>query len=103
MRAIIDGKRYDTDAALKVAAFSKGYDTRSFSYYEEGLYRTTRGAWFLAGRGNGLSPYARPFGDMWGPGERITPMSEQDARGWLEAHEEVDVLEVHFGDQVVDA
>jgi hypothetical protein len=104
MRAVIGGLRYDTEKAELVGSFASGHETRSFGYYEEALYRTARGAWFLAGRGNARSSYGRSFGNnTWGPGEQLSPLTEDEAQEWLEAHGEVDALETYFGQSLADA
>lgn len=104
MRAVIGGLRYDTDKAELVASFANGPDSRSFGYYQEELYRTSRGAWFLAGWGNARSSYGRSHGNnSWGPGEQLSPLTDDEVQEWLEAHGEVDALERYFGDSLVDA
>ena len=57
MRAIIDGKRYDTETAKVVAEWANTYDRGDFHHYSEALYLTPKGAWFLHGEGNASSPY----------------------------------------------
>jgi hypothetical protein len=104
MRAVIGGMRYDTETAGCIAWSSNGHNTQAVGYYEEGLYRTVRGAWFLAGRGNARSSYARCYGnDNWGAGQRVTPFTAAEAQAWLEEHGEVEALEEHFGDSLVNA
>jgi hypothetical protein len=104
MRAIIGGMRYNTDLAERIASASGGPDVSGAAYYEEGLYRTQRGAWFLAGRGNAHSPYGRSFGNGHrAPGERVTPLTDDEAQDWLEAHGEVDALEAYFEESLLDA
>jgi hypothetical protein len=36
-------------------------------------------------------------------GGRITPLSADAARAWLEEHDEVAAIEEHFADEVADA
>lgn len=103
MRAVIDGVRYDTEKADRVASFSNGNDTNSFEYFEEELYVTTRGTWFVAGWGNARSRYASDVGNATrGTGERVTPLTSDEARAWLERHREVDALERYFADSLLD-
>lgn len=104
MNAIIDGKRYDTNAAEAIASFENGVDHGNWHYYEEGLFRTAKGNWFLAGEGNGLSPYAETYAGGWScAGSAIRPLTAEEARLWLEAHGEVQALERFFGDEIQDA
>jgi hypothetical protein len=103
MKRIVNGKRYDTDAATLVAT-DKGSDRGSFDYYEEELYRTRSGAWFVHGYGHARSRWATSAGQYsWAPGEGIEPMTPDDARTWLEGHGKTDALEQHFADQITDA
>lgn len=95
MKATINGRRYNTEAPLtrKIAERSEGYATDLHGYFEE-LFRTGHGSWFLAGSGGALTRYH---------GERIIPISNQEARAWLEQADETDALEEHFLDQIEDA
>lgn len=104
MKAIINGKRYDTDKAIKIAEVSEGYQG-DFHRYEEALYKTPRsGAYFLAGGGGPRSHYAiseRP--GEWRGGGKITPLTREEAMGWAERNRLTDLLEAEFGDMVEDA
>ena len=72
-----EGKKhsYDTEA-------SEVLGSRAYSYYgdpagyEETLYRTKGGLYFLWGLGGEESPYKE--------GADIRPISEKDAKKWLE-------------------
>jgi len=104
MKRIIDGRRYDTSTATLIASYHAPYDMGDFHWYEEALYRTRAGAWFVAGEGHAASKYAEHFGQNdRGPGEGLEPLAEADARRWLEEHEETEALERHFGGSIVDA
>lgn len=104
MRAVINGKRYDTKSATLVASWSNGEDTSNFHHCEEELYRTPRGNWFIAGRGGALSPYRESLGvGSWGPGAEIRPLSPEEAMAWLEQRGRVAAIEKYFPDQVEDA
>jgi hypothetical protein len=71
-----EGKRrvFDTDKATAMG-------NRAFSYYgdpagyEETLYKTKGGLFFLWGIGGEASPY--------GAGEDIHPLTESEANAWL--------------------
>lgn len=104
MKAIMNGKRYDTTAATLVAEdHGGGYNFRDFHYWEEQLFRTERGTWFLFGRGGGLSHYAVSVAGGSGYGERIIPLTAEEARNWLEAHHAIAALEQLFGEEIEDA
>jgi len=73
---MFEGKKhvYDTEKAeaLGSCAFSYYGDPAG---YEETLYKTKGGLYFLCGIGGEQSPYAN--------GEDIRPISEADAQAWL--------------------
>lgn len=65
---------------------------------KETLYRTKAGKYFLHGIGNAASAYAVRKADGWSaPGEKILPLSEQDARQWAEQHLDAAAMELAFG------
>lgn len=89
MKKIINGRVYDTETAQRIG-FTDAWneyriDVNSLRYYEEELYRKKTGEFFLYGEGNGLSRYSRPCqGGTHGPGEKIIPLSEEEAKEWVE-------------------
>lgn len=103
VRAIIDGKRYDTETADEVAVHHSPHLPGDFYSFSETLYRTQRGRWFLVGEGNAASPYGTPVWDGRGPGERVMPFSDEEARDWLESREKYDALEAYFAKFIEDA
>ena len=97
MKKIINGRRYDTARAKEV-----GYDYYSnpgdFSYWRETLYRKNTGEFFLHGEGGPNSRYAETVGlNEWSCGERIMPLSLEDAQKWAEEHLDADEYEEIFG------
>lgn len=86
MKAIIDGKTYNTETAEKLAEVcNPSAGTSDFSWWEEALYRTKRGAYFLAGGGGSLSGWAKAaIGGGRTGGSGIKRLSEEDARAWAE-------------------
>ena len=105
MKAIIHGKRYDTDKAEELATASSTMYRSDFGWWREGLHRTARSkAYFLAGEGNARSHYATNLGGgSWGPGEKITPMTEDEAFAWAQRHLPADEIEAIFPDRIEDA
>jgi len=103
MKAIIGGKRYDTETAEQIAQGGNSYPMSDFKCTIETLYRTKRGAWFLVGEGGGMSKYRRRVGGMWGWGEELRPLSTDEVVEWLEAEGECDILERDFPNAVQDA
>lgn len=87
MKKIIEGKLYNTETAILIGSTSNNVSKLDFKYFEEDLYRTKKGAWFLAGKGGPLSNYATPVeGGGWTGGENIIPISEEAAKDWVEKH-----------------
>jgi hypothetical protein len=104
MKRIIDGKSYNTETAECIATWSNHHYPNDFHYCEESLYRTAKGAWFVAGEGGAMSKYSRPVGNNGrGGGEGLEPFTADEARRWLEEHNFVDELEEHFGSQIEEA
>lgn len=97
MKKIINGKRYDTDTAKKLA--NDWYSNRTdFHYWEETLYRKNTGEYFLHGEGGPASKYAQSVGqNSWSGGEKLIPLSVENARQWAEDHLDGDDYERIFG------
>ena len=103
MKRILDGKRYNTETAEKIASYSNGLGKGNFRNYDETLYKTKNGNWFLSGEGGPMTKYSHPCGNMTSGGEAIIPMDPDEARRWLESHDKTDALESHFTDKIVEA
>ncbi len=75
---MFEGKRhvYDTEKAEALGTRSNGYFGDPAGY-EETLYKTKGGLFFLWGLGGEDSPYNN--------GADIRPISEDEAKAWLEA------------------
>ena len=97
MKKIINGRRYDTDTAKELG--SDSYSNRmDFSFWCETLYRKSTGEFFLYGEGGPNSRYAESVGlNSWSGGERIMPMSLEEAQSWAEKHLSADEYESIFG------
>ena len=104
MKKVINGKRYDTETATKVADDSYS-NYGDFGYWSEEIYRTKRGNWFLVGEGGAMSPYARAVGqNETRGGSVIIPFTKKEALAWLEAHtSSSEAYEKYFTDIVEDA
>ena len=97
MKKIIAGKKYDTETAtfLGDRSHSNPYD---FGYVYEALYIKRTGEYFMYGKGGAMTKY-RTWVDnnSWMGGETITPITEQDARAWVEEYLDADDYERIFG------
>ena len=105
MRAIINGKRFDTATATLIGQDSYPGSRSDFQWWEAALYRTPRsGQFFLAGKGGPMSRFARSTGqNAWSGGEAIIPMSLEDARDWAERQLTTAEVEAGFASHIEDA
>jgi hypothetical protein len=104
MKKIIKGRRYDTEKAEEIAEFNNGLSYSDFRYCSETLYRTKRGRWFLVGIGGAMSRWAQRHGDgSRSGGDGLQYFEPNEAKDWLEYHDEQDQLERFFSDEIKDA
>lgn len=105
MKAIINGKRYDSDSATLIGASSYGGSRTDFQWWKAGLYRTPRsGRYFLAGEGGPMSQWARPIDSGSTSGsEGIIPLSAAEALEWAERHLSTNEVEAAFSETIEDA
>jgi hypothetical protein len=99
MRRIINGKIYDTETAQRCFGTDNGDDgagiySDSFDYYEEIIFRTKKGNWFLYGSGNYSSKYRE---------SQIIPLLLAEALEWLSEHDCHKTINKYFSDQIEEA
>lgn len=97
MKKIIDGKRYDTETAKEIGSDDYPGGRTDFHYWCETLYQKKTGEFFIYGEGHGMSRYAKRYPDGWGWGEKIIPLSYDEAREWVENHLDAATYEEVFG------
>lgn len=98
MKKILNGKVYDTETARRVGVWSSSEDPREFQYVEETLFRKKNGEFFLHGLGGPASVYRVATSEnSWKTGEKILPLSFDQARQWAEIHLTADEYEAAFG------
>lgn len=103
MKQIIKGKKYDTETARKVGMASNGEGWRDFRYYEETLFCKRTGEYFLHGAGGPASRYAVSAGqNAWSGGEKLIPLTFENAKAWAEEHLTADEYESEFGEVTED-
>ena len=104
MKQIVKGKKYDTETAEMISTDSYS-NYGDLNYWNEEIYRTQKGNWFLAGEGGAMSRYSRAVGqNETGGGSAIIPLTEGEALAWLEAHtSDADTFEKYFSDVLEDA
>lgn len=85
MKKVIDGRMYNTGTAKLLGGGSNDCPRNDFHFWEEDLYRTKSGAYFLHGQGGAASRYAESAGqNSWCGGEKIIPLPPEQAREWAE-------------------
>jgi len=97
MKKIIMGRKYDTNTARSV-----GYDEYgqpgNFHHWEEELFQKKNGEFFLYGNGGPRSKYCIQTDiNSWSGGEKIIPMTEEEAKDWAEVHLSGEKYEEIFG------
>lgn len=98
MNKRINGKRYDTETAKEVGCVSWGA-AGDFRHSSETLYRKSTGEFFLYGEGGPLSEYAVATGqNEWSGGEKITPLTFEEAEKWGERNLDADECNKIFGE-----
>ena len=99
MRKIINGKKYNTLTAASQANFNDGRPKDDFQHLEETLYLKKTGEYFLHGKGHGSTEYGEDWpsgGRGWG--EKIIPLSYDEALDWASRRLDVDEVEDLFGE-----
>ena len=102
-KAIINGKRYNTHTATKLASHWNNLGENDFQFLQEDLYKTPGGEYFLSGSGGVHTKYSiRKGNTAWGS-SRIVVLTADEARAWLEQHQKLNALESEFGKDIIDA
>ena len=87
MIKIIDKKRYNTETAELLCAYTNGYFCNDLNYRSQDLYRTSKGAFFMHHEGGAMSDMGQSCGTNSVCGsEDIELLSEIEARCFLEKH-----------------
>lgn len=86
MKKIINGKRYDTETAELCGSREYGYPG-DFDHVSEELYQKRTGEFFLHGEGGANSKYREEISmNSWSGGEKIIPLTDDEAREWAEKY-----------------
>lgn len=97
MKKIINGKRYDTDTAEFIGKWENIYNSADLQYECEELYRKKTGEFFMYGEGGPASSYAVQTGTTsWSGSCKITPITENEAKKWVEENLDADYYEKLF-------
>ena len=97
MKKVINGTLYNTETAELIDTYSNGLGSRDFRNITESLYRKKNGEFFLYGYGGAMSKYCECCGDMSGSGKNIIPVTEDEAKEWLETYSTADIYIEVFG------
>ena len=97
MKKIINGRKYDTDTAEALASYWNGLGGSDFAHCTETLYRKKTGEFFLHGEGGPMSKYSHSYGNMTCGGEKIIPLTEDEAKEFVERRCDGDEYEAIFG------
>jgi len=98
MKKVIKNAVYDTETATLLGEFRSKLPINDFAYFYEQLFRTKSGKYFLYGEGGGNSRYGEWHGNSGGPGEKIMPMSYDEATEWAQKNLSGDEYIELFGD-----
>jgi len=98
MKKILNGKLYNTETAEYIGAYSNGLSYTDFHYFCETLYQKKNKEFFLYCEGGARSPYASHCGDTTTGGNRFVPLSEDDARKWIEQWLDAEIYIELFGE-----
>ena len=103
MKRIIDGKLYNTETAEQLAHRSYG-TYGDFSFYEETLYVTKKGSYFLEYSGGPRSPYGVNEGTDGTRGDSgIIPFNGDEAFEWLVKSGKSELAAELFPEKITEA
>ena len=98
MKKIINNKNYDTETARVIGSNSYS-QPRDFNWWSEILYCKRTGEYFLYGEGGPRSRYAEHVEqNCWRGGEKIIPLTYEEARKWAEENLTANEYEEVFGE-----
>ena len=98
MRAVRNGKLYNTETAKLIGSDSFGQYGSNDNWGEE-LYLKKTGEFFLYGYGGYYSKYAKQVdSNSWSGSEKIIPLTESEAKAWAEKHLDGDKYIEAFGE-----
>ena len=99
MRKIINGRTYNTETSKRIGRWDNGIYGSDFRSCEEDLYKNTKGAYFLVGKGGPMSKYAVSHGNETSGSTELVPMTATEAQEWAEGHLTAEEYEEEFGEQ----
>jgi hypothetical protein len=104
MKKVINGKTYNTDTAELIGDWHNGYPRNDFRTCSEELFKTSKGAYFIAGNGGAMTEWGEPCGGTARcGGSGIRPIDEAEALEWAEQHLDAEEVEKYFGHLITEA
>jgi len=105
MKKIINGLRYDTSNSTEIGRFNNGLDRDDFQFWEAALYITPhKKHYFIVGEGGPMTRYGVVAGRLneWKKeiGERLDPISKENAFEWAKVYLSPGESEKHFADMM---
>ena len=97
MKKIINGRKYDTDTAKIIDSYNNGQPCDDYAYFSETLYQKTTKEFFVYGHGGAASHYRVFSANGVVGGDAIIPLSEPEAKKWVEIHSTAEIYEELFG------
>jgi len=98
MKKVINGTRYNTETATPIGHYASNHFSTDFEKWEATLYLSPyKKHFFLHGRGGPMSRYGEPSGNCWVSGEKIEPLSAEEALRWAEEYLEPEEIDKGFG------
>lgn len=102
MKQYIKNKSYDTSTAAHIGSYEYG-GASDLDHFCETLYRKRTGEYFLHGSGGAMSRYAvMSVANSWSGGEKISPLTADQAREWAQEHLDTATYDSEFGEIVDD-
>ena len=102
MKKIVGNLLYDTEKATEITHYSNGHT--GYQRYEETLYKTENGRFFLYGAGGPMSPYCVSHDEnSFSGSENIIPISGDELFCWLVEKGEVELAQEYFGKKIKEA
>lgn len=100
MKAIINGRRYDTKTAVLIGQGRGRGDPRTdLGFWAAALYKTPRaGRYFLDGYGGFMTRWGPYADNVRNCGVGIFELEPDEALAWAEQYLKPHVIEKHFGD-----
>jgi len=103
MKKTIHGLRYDTENSQQVGRYNNGLEQSDLQFWEATLYVYPRSnRYFLAGKGGPMTLFGplkvKPIGWTGELGERLVPISKENAYEWAKTYLSIGEVDEYFGD-----